>query len=73
MSHNGRQRARSDIWRRVLRIVFQSLAWGAVPHFVPRYIPLPDDGPALTASREPECTLSRAERRTWAEIEAHYR
>ena len=60
--------------RRILQLVLPGLAWSITPHFVPRCLPCPDDGPAAVEDSGPRaCILSRAERRQWAEIEAHYR
>ena len=79
MSRERRQPTRSVTWRRVLRVVLLSMAWSPYPYFTPRTLPLLDDGPEPLAggpepagSRAPRCTLSRAERRAWAEIEARY-
>jgi hypothetical protein len=84
---------RRDTVRRLIQLVLPGLAWSITPHFVPRCLPCPDDGPetrepaaspveepapaevrrAAQIFREPRpCVLSRAERRQWAEIEAHY-
>ena len=80
MSRDHRPPDRAGTWRRVLRIVLLSMAWSPYPYFTPRSLPLLDDGPEPlddgsepAGSRAPRCTLSRAERRAWTEIEAHYR
>jgi hypothetical protein len=75
MRRNRPRRPRRETVRRIVQLILPGLAWSLTPHFVPRCLPYPDDGPEpVEQPREPRpCILSRAERRTWAEIEAHYR